>query len=55
MSLLFSLGIATLYYITEMLTMLAAKWEYINPLSGAITPVILFTVLSTYLLRHART
>ena len=55
MSLLFSLGIATLYYITEMLTMLAAKWEYISPLSGAITPVILFTVLSTYLLRHART
>jgi len=55
MSLLFSLGIATLYYITEMLTMLAAKWEYISPLSGAITPVILFTALSTYLLRHART
>lgn len=55
MSLLFSLGIATLYYITEMLTMLAAKWEYISPLSGAITPVILFTALSAYLLRHART
>jgi len=55
MSLLFSLGIATLYYITEMLTMLSAKWEYISPLSGAITPVIVFTVLSAYLLRHART
>ena len=55
MSLLFSLGIATLYYITEMLTMLGAKWEYISPLSGAITPVIVFTLLSAYLLRHART
>ncbi len=55
MSLLFSLGIATLYYITEMLTMLGAKWEYISPLSGAVTPVIMFTLLSTYLLRHART
>ena len=55
MSLLFSLGIATLYYITEMLTMLSAKWEYISPLSGAITPVIVFIVLSAYLLRHART
>lgn len=55
MSLLFSLGIATLYYITEMLTMLAAKWEYISPLSGAVTPVIIFTILSAYLLRHART
>lgn len=55
MSLLFSLGIATLYYITEMLTMLAAKWEYISPLSGALTPIIIFTTLSTYLLRNART
>jgi len=55
MSLLFSLGIATLYYITEMLTMLAAKWEYISPLSGAVTPVIVFAIFSTYLLRHART
>jgi len=55
MSLLFSLGIATLYYITEMLTMLAAKWEYISPLSGALTPIIIFTALSTYLLRNART
>jgi len=55
MSLLFSLGIATLYYIMEMLTMLSAKWEYISPLSGAVTPVIVFALLSTYLLRHART
>ena len=55
MSLLFSLGIAILYYITEMLTMLAAKWEYISPLSGAVTPIIVFTLLSTYLLRNART
>lgn len=55
MSLVFSLGIAILYYITEMITMLCAKWEYISPLAGAWSPAIIFAVLSTYLLRHART
>lgn len=55
MSLLFSLGIATLYYITEMITMLCAKWEYISPLAGAWSPIFIFAFLSLYLLRHART
>lgn len=55
MSILLSLGIATLFYITEMITMLSAKWEYISPLAGAWTPVLLFSLLSIILLRTART
>ncbi len=55
MSILFSLGIATIFYITQMITMMAAKWEYISPLAGAWTPIFIFAVLSVLLLRRART
>ena len=55
MSILFSLGIATLFYVTEMVTMLCAKWEYISPLAGAWTPILIFFLLSIYLLRNSRT
>lgn len=55
MSLLFSLSIATLYYITEMMTMLFAKSEYISPLAGAVFPFLIFTVVSIMLLKTART
>lgn len=55
MSILFSLGIATLFYITEMITMMSAKWEYISPLAGAWTPILIFSILSVLLLRTART
>ena len=55
MSLLFSLALAILYYVTEMMTMLFAKWEYISPLAGAFLPFLLFTVLSIAMLRIART
>lgn len=55
MSILFSLGIATLFYVTEMVTMLSAKWEYISPLAGAWTPILIFFLLSIYLLRNSRT
>lgn len=55
MSILFSLGIATLFYITEMVTMMTAKWEYISPLAGAWTPIIVFFILSAVLLHRART
>ncbi len=55
MSLLFSLGIATLFYITEMMTMMNAKWEYISPLAGAWTPIFIFLALSIFLLKRART
>lgn len=55
MSLLISLSIAVSYYVTQMVTMLFAKWEYISPLAGAWFPVILFTALSVVILRFART
>ena len=55
MSLLFSLALAVLYYVTEMMTMLFAKWEYISPLAGASLPFLIFTVLSIVMLRIART
>ena len=55
MSLLFSLSLATLYYVTEMMTMLFAKWEYISPLAGAALPFLIFTLLSIGMLKIART
>lgn len=55
MSLLFSLSLATFYYVTEMMTMLFAKWEYISPLAGASLPFLIFTVLSIGMLKLART
>ena len=55
LSLLFSLSIATAYYVTEMMTMLFAKWEYISPLAGASLPFVIFTALSVVLLNKART
>ena len=55
MSILLSLGIASLFYITEMLTMMSAKWENISPLAGAWLPVIVFSGFSLVLLRYART
>ncbi len=55
MSILLSLGIATLFYVTEMITMMSAKWEYISPLAGAWTPILIFLGLSVFLLRLART
>ena len=55
MSLLFSLALAILYYVTEMMTMLFAKWEYISPLAGAFLPFLIFTALSVAMLKIART
>lgn len=55
MSLLLSLSVAVLYYVTQMVTMLFAKWEYISPFAGAWFPVILFICISTVILGYART
>ncbi len=55
MSLLLSLSVAVLYYVTQMVTMLFAKWEYISPFAGAWTPVVIFTGLGLVTLRFART
>lgn len=44
-----------LFYITQMLTMLMAKFGSIPPVLGAWTPVVLFVFLSGVLLHYART
>jgi lipopolysaccharide export system permease protein len=55
MSLLVSLSVAVLFYVTQMVSMLIAKWEYISPLAGAWFPVLLFIFGGLAVLRHART
>ena len=46
---------AVLFYVTQMVTMLLAKFGYISPFVGAWFPVILFIFISIILLRYART
>ena len=46
---------AVLFYVSQMITMLLAKFEYISPFMGAWFPVFLFVVISVVLLRFART
>ncbi len=55
MSFALSIGAAVLFYVTQMVTMLFAKFGYISPFAGAWTPVILFVIISIILLRFART
>lgn len=55
MTLLFSLSTATLYYVTEMMTMLFAKWEYISPLAGALSPFLIFSALGIFLISRSKT
>lgn len=55
MSLVISLSVAVLYYVTQMITMLFAKWGYISPLAGAWFPVLLFVAAGAVILRYART
>lgn len=54
-SLASSISAAVLFYVTQMVTMLLAKFGYISAFSGAWFPVILFTILSIVLLRFTRT
>lgn len=57
--LLISLGLcicaAVLFYVTQMVTMLLAKFGYISPFAGAWSPVFLFVIISVVLLRTSRT
>lgn len=57
--LLISLGLSitavVLFYIIQMITMLMAKFGAIPPLFGAWFPVFLFIVISSILLRYAKT
>lgn len=55
MSILLSLSVAVLYYVTQMMTMLLSKWEYISPIAGAWFPVLIFICASSVILRYART
>ncbi len=54
-SLASSLGSAVLFYVTQMLTMLMAKFSVISPLMGAWFPVFLFVGISLVLLRYSKT
>jgi lipopolysaccharide export system permease protein len=54
-SLVLSLCAAVLFYVTQMVTMLLAKFGYIPALMGAWFPVFLFIALSVVVMRFART
>ena len=54
-SLLTSLIMATLYYVTQMITMLLAKTGAIDPMIGAWAPFVLFMAAGVLLFRTART
>ncbi len=46
---------AVLFYVTQMLTMLLAKFDYISPFMGAWFPVFLFVIIAIVLMRYTRT
>ncbi|GMO46748.1 MAG: LptF/LptG family permease [Treponemataceae bacterium] len=55
MSLVFTLTASMLFYVTQMITMLLAKFGALSPFSGAWIPVIAFIALSIGLVRNAKT
>ncbi len=55
MSLTLSLLAAVLFYITQMVTMLMAKFGMLPPMIGAWAPVIIFIGISLVLLRYTHT
>ncbi|MCL2205963.1 MAG: LptF/LptG family permease [Treponema sp.] len=55
MSLLASLGVAVVFYVTEMISMMLAQSGHIYPLIGAWFPVLLFVAIGLFLLRSAKT
>ncbi len=54
-SLTLSLGMAVLFYITQMITMLMAKFGMLPPLVGAWAPVVIFIGVSVVLLKYTHT
>lgn len=54
-SLALSITAVVLFYVTQMITMLMAKFQAIPPLFGAWFPVMLFIIISTMLLKYAKT
>ena len=54
-SLTLSLGMAVLFYVTQMITMLMAKFGMLPPLVGAWAPVVIFIIISVVLLKYSHT
>ena len=54
-SLTLSLGMAVLFYVTQMITMLMAKFGMLPPLMGAWAPVVIFIIISVVLLKYSHT
>lgn len=54
-SLALSVTAVVLFYVTQMVTMLMAKFQAIPPLFGAWFPVMLFILISSFLLKYAKT
>ena len=54
-SLTLSLGMAVLFYVTQMVTMLMAKFGILPPLVGAWAPVVIFIGISLILLKYTHT
>ncbi|MDR1785732.1 MAG: LptF/LptG family permease [Spirochaetaceae bacterium] len=54
-SLVFSITAAVLFYVTQMVTMLLAKFGALAPLPGAWAPVVFFILLSAVLVGGAKT
>lgn len=46
---------SVLFYVTQMVTMLLAKFEYISPFMGAWFPVFMFVIIAAVVMRYART
>lgn len=46
---------SVLFYVTQMVTMLLAKFEYISPFMGAWFPVFIFVIIAAIVMRYART
>lgn len=55
LSLFLCIGSAVLFYVTQMITMLLAKFGYVPPLLGAWFPIFLFIIISCILLKFSRT
>jgi lipopolysaccharide export system permease protein len=55
MSLVFTLIASMLFYVTQMMTMLLAKFGLLSPFSGAWIPVIVFIIASIVLVKSAKT
>jgi len=55
MSLLTSLVLSVIYYVSQMVTSILAKLHYLQPMLGAWLPVIVFGFAGIILLRHAKT